>query len=95
MYAQDSDDSLVYRKSPVQFSCNDNTFDDKEMNLTVPASLLNNGSYYAHIIMSQFGYPFDEKDEDYDNTRVLYRTHPLIAYKKKREKKKSKLIILF
>eukprot|EP01084_Bolivina_argentea_P164347 285720_1 len=92
IYAPSADDSLVYRKSHIQYSCNDESFDEKQMNVTVPTSLQNNGSYYAHIIMSQSGYPYNEHDEDYDHTRVVFRTHPLVQYRKRAAKKNQNLL---
>ena len=76
----------------VEYSCADNVYQEKEINLTLTNSLRNNGSYYAHIVMSSFGYPWDEKDEDFDETKVLYRTHPLISYRLKKKKVKKNLL---
>eukprot|EP00484_Ammonia_sp_Unknown_P020253 CAMPEP_0197038048 /NCGR_PEP_ID=MMETSP1384-20130603/15093_1 /TAXON_ID=29189 /ORGANISM="Ammonia sp." /LENGTH=635 /DNA_ID=CAMNT_0042468441 /DNA_START=30 /DNA_END=1937 /DNA_ORIENTATION=- len=94
IYAENANDYLIYAKSSVEYSCNDASYHETELNysLTQAPSLKNNGSLYAHIVMAQFGYPFDENDDDFDPAKVLYRTHPLVAYKRKPKKKKENLL---
>jgi len=92
IYRDDADDYLVLRLVNMEYSCNDDAFRDKDMNITVNEPLQQNGSYYAHIVMSRFGYPYDEKDSDYDNTKVVFRTHPLVQYRPRPKKKHKKLL---
>eukprot|EP01084_Bolivina_argentea_P236372 397456_1 len=58
LYGEDSEDYLAFKKSHIRFSCDDESFDEKEMNISTTKSLQNNGSYWAHIVINQFGYQF-------------------------------------
>jgi len=92
LHSDHADDDLLYTQSNIEYSCNDGSFSETDMNFTLTPSLKNNGSFYAHVILWQMGYPIDETDDGYDNTKVLYRTHPLVSYRAKPKKKKENLL---
>ena len=92
IYADNANDALIYSQDHIEYSCDEQAFYEKDLTLPLTESLQHNGSYYAHLVLSQFGYPFDENDSDYDAQKVIFRTHPLIKYRKKTSKKKQNLL---
>jgi hypothetical protein len=51
-----------------------------EIDVAVPLSVQNNGSYYAHLFAVRDGFPLDPAAADYSPAGVLYGSHALVRF---------------
>ena len=49
IFRDDAEDLLAFQLHNMEYSCNDAAFSEKQMNVTVPERLQQNGSYWAHM----------------------------------------------
>ncbi|KAL6072918.1 Cleft lip and palate transmembrane protein 1 like protein, variant 2 [Balamuthia mandrillaris] len=72
--------ALLWREYDLSFTDSEENERQKEANITLPQSVLNNGTLYAHVFLVKKGYSPDPSSPDYRRSAVIYRAHLLNRY---------------
>jgi hypothetical protein len=53
------------------------------MDVSVPESVQQNGTWYLHVLLVKFGFPLDPEDEDYSEQAITHTTRLFNKYRKR------------
>eukprot|EP01118_Nematostelium_gracile_P005974 TRINITY_DN1907_c0_g1_i2.p1 TRINITY_DN1907_c0_g1~~TRINITY_DN1907_c0_g1_i2.p1 ORF type:complete len:565 (+),score=124.80 TRINITY_DN1907_c0_g1_i2:56-1750(+) len=85
--------TLIWNQPNLFYDWQESNTVEKYISFPTPESVMNNGSYYAHVFLKKSGYPHDPSDENYDTSAVIYKKHSLNKYMPQKVAKARKSLL--
>jgi len=71
---------LVWHQKNLYYDWKPTNEREVAINLTIPQSLLNNGTMFAHVFLTKSNFPYNPNDINYEKTAVIYGIQDMTKY---------------
>ncbi|KAG8082092.1 hypothetical protein GUJ93_ZPchr0014g46721 [Zizania palustris] len=79
-----NEDALIWRETNIPYAVwSPGSTRTHTLTYYPSEALKHNGSLYAHVYFSRWGYPVDPTDPEYEQSNAFGRTHPVVAFLRK------------